>query len=383
MVEATRCGRCGARLSSPTGKGKPCPRCLLALGLSTGLDSLGSPRGAAEFPDRIGGFRILDTVGQGAMGVVYLAEQTEPARGKVALEVLPPGPDSRAVLTRFEVERHPIALLSHPGIAKVLDAGSTDDGRLFFAMEWVPGVPITEYCDRERMTARQRLELFVEACEAIQHAHAEGVVHGSIEPANVLVTEGNEGPRPKILNLGVARALGERLTDDASYSAQELLSGTPLYVAPEQTRSGPQEGDARADVYALGVLLHELLAGEPPFEARRLRQAGWAERVRIIRDEEPPPPSARVATLDATAAAEVAVRRRTEPRRLVKELKGDLDWVTMRALEKAPSRRYPSAYELGLDVRRYLRREPVTAGPSGLWGRLARAVRRVLRLPTS
>jgi len=389
MADMNRCARCGATLPPRQGEGESCPRCLLALGLSTGFASLGGAKGASssdevpsDFPDSIGGFGILDTLGEGGTGVVYLAEQTQPVRRKVALKVVRAGLSSREVLARFETERQALALLSHPGIAKVLDAGTAEDGRAFFAMEWVPGVPITEHCDRERLTTVQRLELLVEVCEAVQHAHAEGVTHGEIKPSNVLVTEEDEGPRPKILDLGVARALGERLTAEALYSAQGLLSGTPSYVAPEQitvTPAGPSEGDARADVYALGVLLYELLAGAPPFEARRLRQAGWAEMVQVIQQEEPPRPSARVTTLEGTSASEVAVRRRTEPRRLIKELRGDLDWIALKALEKDRSRRYQSAYDLGLDIRRLLRHEPVTARPASLRSLLGKALRRYRR----
>lgn len=383
MVEPSRCGRCGARLPSPTGKGKPCPRCLLALGLSTGLDSLGSARGVAEFPDSIGGFRILDTLGDGSLGIVYLALQTQPVPRKVSLTVVRAGLDFHEVMTRFEAERQTLGRMSHPGIAKLLDVGTVEGGRPFFVTEWVPGIPVTEYSDRERLTVHQRLGLFVEACEAVQHAHAEGVVHGDIKPSNIVVTEENAGPRPRILNLGVARALGEALTPEGLYSAQGLLSGTPSYLAPEQTgpSAGPSEGDARSDVYALGVLLYELLAGAPPFEARRLRQAGWAEMVRVIQQEEPPRPSARVTTLEATAATEVALRRRTEPSRLVEELEGDLDGITLKALAKDRSGRYQSAYDLGLDVRRHLRQEPVSARSPGFGARLARAVRRAFRAP--
>lgn len=382
MVDTSRCERCGAILPSRRGGGESCPRCLLALGLSAGLGPLGDAPGAPDVSESIGGFRVLDTLAQGRTGVVYLAEQTEPVRRKVALKVVRAGLDSHAVLSRFEAERQALSLVSHPGIAKVLDIGIAKNGKPYFAMEWVPGVPITEHCDRERLTLPQRLELFVEVCEAVQHAHAGGIIHGGIKPSNVLVTEENEGPRPKILDLGVARALGQRLTAEALDTARGLLSGAPWYVAPEQTQSdGPDtERDARSDVYALGVLLYELLAGAPPFEARRLRQAGWTEMVRIIQQEEPPRPSARVAMLEATAASEVALRRRTEPRRLVKELRGDLDWINLKAVQKDRARRYASAYDLGLDLRRHLRDEPVTAGPTGLGSRLGKALRHCRRL---
>ncbi len=383
MVDARRCARCGATLPPRQGEGESCPRCLLALGLSTGFASLVGASGASpsdgvapDFPDSIGGFRILDTLGERSQGVVYLAEQTQPVRRKVALKVVRAGLDSREVLTRFEAERQALALLSHPGIAKVLDAGTTEDGRPFFPMEWVPGVPITEHCDRERLTVHQRLELFVEVCEAVQHAHAEGLTHGNIKPSNVLVTEEDEGPRPKVLDFGVTRALDQRLTEETLSTAVGLLVGAPGYASPEQLVETHPGIDSRSDVYSLGVLLYELLVGVAPFESRRLRQAGWAKMVRIVREEEPQRPSARVTTLGGAPASEVGIRRRTEPRRLIKEFRGDLDWITLKALEKDRSRRYQSAYDLGLDIRRHLRGEPVTAGPSDFSRRLIRAVYR-------
>jgi serine/threonine protein kinase len=386
VADEQRCARCGAILPPRRGERESCPRCLLALGLSTGFGSRDVAPGvslsedvAGDLPDSIGGFPILDLLGAGSRSVVYLAGQER----RVALKVVRSELDPRQVLARFEAERPALDQVSHPGLAKVLDAGTAEDGRPWFAMEWVQGVPITEHCDRERFTVRQRLELLVEVCGAVQHAHAAGVIHRDIKPSNILVTEEEGSPRPKILDLGVARALDQRLTAEALYTARGLLSGTPCYVAPEHTEpEGPgSEVDARSDVYSLGMLLYELLAGAPPFDARRLRQAGWAEMMRTIREEAPPRPSTRVATLGGASASEVAVRRRTEPRRLVEELRDDLDWIALRALEKDPSRRYSSADGLGLDIQRHLRDEPVSAGPPGLGGRLARALRQAFHVP--
>jgi serine/threonine protein kinase len=379
MADERRCPRCGAVL--PAGGGE-CTRCLLALGLTEGLTpqtdpGLSSPDPGAELPERIGAYRILDTLGSGGMGVVYLAEQEEPVRRRVALKVVRPGLDSGDVLGRFAAERQALALMDHPGIAKVFDAGTTDDGRPYFAMEWVAGVPITEYCDRERLTSRQRLELFVEVCEAIQHAHTKGVLHRDVKPSNVLVTEAEGRARPKVIDFGVAKALGPKLTEQTLYTALGVLVGTPGYMSPEQSEPTPAGVDTRSDIYSLGVLLYELLVGEPPFEPRRLRKAGWAGMVRIIQHEEPPRPSRRVTTLAGATATDVAERRRTEPRRLARELRGDLDWIVLKALEKDRSRRYQSASGLGLDIQRHLRDEPVVASPPSLVGRIGRALRRL------
>ena len=385
MADQQRCARCGAPLQPHHGDGESCPRCLLALGLSTGLGSrdptpAASPAGGglAGFPDHLGELRILDCLGVGEAGTVYLAEQAPPAQGKVALKVVRTGLDAAEVLDRFEAEHEALTHITHPGIAKVLQTGTTEDGRAYFVMEWIRGVPITEYCDRERLTTHRRLALFVEVCEALHRAHEVGVVHRNIKPSNVLVVEEDGKPHPKVLDLGIARALDQRLTAESLYSARSLLSGTPCYVPPElMDPSGlPPEADARSDVYSLGVLLFELLVGTPPFDARRLRQAGWAEMVRVIREEEPAPPGRRVRGLGGVAATEVALQRGTEPRRLALELQGDLDAIVLATLLKDPSRRYSSVLDLATDVRRHLRHEPVSVRTLGLGARLRRFLRR-------
>jgi serine/threonine protein kinase len=377
MADEPRCPRCGAGV--PVGGGG-CARCLLALGLTEGLTPEAAPGPSpsdpgAEIPERIGPYRILDTLGSGGMGVVYLAEQEGPLRRRFALKVVRPGLGSGDVLRRFEVERQALALLDHPGVARVFDAGTTDDGRTYFAMEWVAGVPITEHCDRERLTSRQRLELFVEVCGAIQHAHTKGILHRDVKPSNVLVTEAEGRVQPKVVDFGVAKALGPKLTEETLHTALGVLVGTPGYMSPEGSDPTVAGVDERSDLYSLGVLLYELLVGEPPFEPRRLRRAGWAKLVRIIQHEEPPRPSTRLGKLGADTATQVAQRRRTEPRRLARELRGDLDWIVLKTLEKDRSRRYQSAHDLGLDIQRHLRGDPVVACPPSLISRFGRALR--------
>jgi eukaryotic-like serine/threonine-protein kinase len=383
LPDRERCRRCGAALTSPRG---PCPRCLLALALAAGgdTDEAAAQESATEIrkdeprgtpPDRIGPYRIIETLGIGGMGIVYLAEQEIPVRRQVAVKLMRPELESRDVLARFQAERQALALMDHPGIAKVFDAGTSADGRPYFVMEWVAGLPITEHCDQKRLGSKGRLNLFAEVCDAIHHAHMKGILHRDIKPTNVLVTEAEGRPRPKVIDFGIAKALHQKLTERTYYTALGMLVGTPGYMSPEQASLNAAGVDTRTDVYSLGVLLYELLVGSPPFESRRLREMGWAEMLRVIQEEEPRRPSARV-TSAARAGADVAGRRGTGAGRLARELRGDLDWIVLKALEKEPSRRYQSAHTLAEDVRRHLGDHPVTAGPPTLRYRIAKAARR-------
>jgi tetratricopeptide (TPR) repeat protein/serine/threonine protein kinase len=324
----------------------------------------------------VGPYKLLEQLGEGGFGVVFLAEQQEPVRRQVALKVLKPGMDTRQVVARFEAERQALALMDHPNIAKVLDGGATASGRPYFVMELVRGVPITEHCDQNRLGARERLELFASVCQAVQHAHQKGVIHRDLKPSNVLVTLYDGTPVPKVIDFGIAKATKQRLTERTLFTNFAQMVGTPLYMSPEQAEMNGLDVDTRSDVYALGVLLYELLTGTTPFESETLRRAGLDEMRRIIREEEPPRPSHRVTTLGAGASATVSERRGVDGRRLSQLLRGELDWIVMKALEKDRNRRYESASALAADVQRYLHDEPVQACPPSAWYRLRKFVRR-------
>jgi len=373
MATFARCPRCGARLGAAD---DVCPSCLLRSALDFASDE--APRGptvSSDQPERIGPYRLLETLGQGGMGIVYLAEQEEPIRRRVALKVIKVGHDTRQVVARFEAERQTLALMHHPNIAAVFDAGTTKQGRPYFAMEYVPGLPITEYCDQHRLSMRERIGLFVDVCAAVHHAHQKGIIHRDIKPTNILVTEQDDRPVPKVIDFGVAKATGQHLTERSFFTEHGVLIGTPEYMSPEQADGSGAGVDTRADIYALGVVLYELLVGALPFEPQVLRAAGYEEIIRIIRDEEPARPSTKLSSMGATAT-DVARRRRTDQRALTRELTGDLDWVTLKALEKDRSRRYPSVSELAADLVRHLRTEPVVARPPSAAYRLGRFVRR-------
>ncbi|MBI2510427.1 MAG: serine/threonine protein kinase [Opitutae bacterium] len=313
--------------------------------------------------DRIGAYALVRRVGEGGCGVVYLAEQTEPLRRHVALKVIKLGMDTREVIARFEAERQALALMDHPCIARVFDAGATATGRPFFAMEFVDGLPITRFCDEHRLTTEQRLDLFARVCLAIQHAHQKGIIHRDVKPSNILVAMHDGTPMPKVIDFGIAKATQGRLAQHTLVTQLDQLVGTPAYMSPEQVEARDLDIDTRSDVYSLGVLLYELLAGRPPYDPQSLLQAGVAEIRRIIREVDPPRPSTRLATLAAVDRDTVARLRGAASVQLTSVLRGDLDWIVMRCLEKDRARRYGTAHELAEDVRRHLRCETVTARP--------------------
>jgi serine/threonine protein kinase len=327
----------------------------------------------------VGPYKLLEQIGEGGFGVVFLAEQTQPVRRKVALKMLKPGMDTRQVVARFEAERQALALMDHPNIAKVFDGGATDSGRPYFVMELVKGVPITEFCDHNHLTPRQRLELFVSVCQAVQHAHQKGIIHRDLKPSNVLVSRHDTTPVVKVIDFGVAKALGQELTDKTLFTGIAQMIGTPLYMSPEQAGMSDLDVDTRSDVYSLGVLLYELLTSTTPFSTERLKRASFDEIRRIIREEEPPRPSTRVSTL-AKADTTVSTNRRCDPERLSELCRGELDWIVMKALEKDRSRRYESSSALAADVQRYLNDEPVLACPPSAWYRFGKFYRRNRRV---
>jgi serine/threonine protein kinase/tetratricopeptide (TPR) repeat protein len=326
--------------------------------------------------DEIGPYRIVKQLGQGGMGEVWLAEQSKPIQRRVALKVIKRGMDTRQVVARFEAERQALAMMDHPCVAKVHDGGATPGGRPFFVMEYVPGVPITDYCDSHRLSLSERLAVFRQVCEGVQHAHQRAIIHRDLKPSNVLVESVGDKHLPRIIDFGVAKATAQRLTEKTLFTEQGMLIGTPEYMSPEQAELTEEGIDTRTDVYALGVILYEILAGALPFDSRELRRAGFDGIRHKICNEEPPKPSTRISTLDEASSAESAKRRRTDPGSLKRRLKGDLDWIVMRALEKDRNRRYDSPRDLAADLERHLRHEPVSAGPPSVGYRAAKFVKR-------
>jgi serine/threonine protein kinase/tetratricopeptide (TPR) repeat protein len=326
--------------------------------------------------DRIGHYKLLQQVGEGGCGVVYMAEQEEPVRRRVALKVIKMGMDTRQVIARFEAERQALALMDHPNIAKVLDGGSTDAGRPYFVMELVRGVRITDYCDQNNLSTAQRLGLFVQVCKAIQHAHQKGIIHRDIKPSNILVTLHDGIPVPKVIDFGIAKAIEQRLTDKTLFTALEQFMGTPAYMSPEQAEMSGLDIDTRSDIYSLGVLLYELLTGQMPFDPAELRMAGLDEMRRIIREKEPVKPSTRLSSLAAAEQTTVAKRRQVEAPRLLHLVRGDLDWIVMKSMEKDRTRRYETANGLASDIQRHLNSEPVLASPPSAAYRFGKLVRR-------
>jgi serine/threonine protein kinase/tetratricopeptide (TPR) repeat protein len=309
----------------------------------------------------IGPYKLLEQIGEGGMGVVFMAEQQEPVRRKVALKLIKPGMDTRQVIARFEAERQALAVMDHPGIARVLDAGTTPSGHPYFVMELVRGVPITSYCDENNLPVRERLELFASLCQAIQHAHTKGIIHRDIKPTNILVTRQDGRAVVKVIDFGVAKAMGQQLTEKTLFTNFAQMIGTPLYMSPEQAEQSGVDIDTRSDIYSLGVLLYELLTGSTPVDAEQLKRAAFEEIRRIIREVDPPTPSARISGSNTLAA--IAAHRHIEPARLSKLVRGELDWIVMKALEKDRNRRYETANAFATDLLHHLNDEPVQACP--------------------
>ena len=296
--------------------------------------------------------------------MVYMAEQQKPVRRRVALKIIKPGMDSRQVIARFEAERQALAMMDHPNIARVLDAGCTESGRPYFAMELVQGIPITQYCDDKQLSPQERLELFIQVCHAVQHAHQKGIIHRDLKPSNVLVMIYDGKPIPKIIDFGVAKALHQQLTEKTLFTQFGAVVGTLEYMSPEQAEMDVVGTDTRSDIYSLGVLLYELLTGTTPLDGKKLRSLGYAEMLKTIREVDPPKPSTRLSQ-SAHDLANISAKRHTEPRRLQKLIAGDLDWIVMKCLEKDRTRRYETANGLAMDIQRHLHDEAVTASPAG------------------
>jgi serine/threonine protein kinase/Flp pilus assembly protein TadD len=347
---------------------------------------LGSP-GDAALPGGesvgtvIGRYRLLEEIGEGGFGTVYMAEQQHPVRRMVAFKIIKLGMDTKQVIARFEAERQALAMMDHPNIAKVLDAGATETGRPYFVMELVKGVPLGAYCDQEGLSTVERLKLFVQVCQAVQHAHQKGVIHRDIKPSNVMVTMHDGRPVPKVIDFGIAKATNARLTEKTLFTEYRQLVGTPEYMSPEQAEMSELDIDTRSDIYSLGVLLYELLTGTTPFDSQELRRGGFGEIQRIICEQEPPKPSTRLSSMETARGAsaslpDIARNRRTDPASLRRSVRGDLDWIVMKAMEKDRTRRYATAQELAQDIERHLGDEPVTASPPSAGYRFHKMVRR-------
>ncbi len=325
---------------------------------------------------RIDRYKLLQRIGEGGGGVVYMAEQEEPVRRRVALKIIKLGMDTKSVIGRFEAERQALAMMDHPNIARVLDAGATETGRPYFVMELVRGVKITDYCDQNQLDTRGRLDLFIQICQAIQHAHQKGIIHRDIKPSNILVTLHDGVPVPKVIDFGIAKATEVQLTDKTFFTAYEQIIGTPAYMSPEQAEMSGLDIDTRSDIYSLGVLLYELLTSRTPFDPKELVSRGLDEMRRTLREREPQRPSTMLTTLQGQELTKTAEHRHAEPPKLISMLRGDLDWIVMKALEKDRRRRYETANGLAMDINRYLNNEPVVARPPSRFYRFQKLVRR-------
>jgi len=375
MAKENRCPHCGEDLPPDAPQGV-CPRCLMQAGLvmdpKVTLDTPSSIEGPGT---KIGHYELLELIGEGGMGLVYLAEQKEPVKRRVALKIIKPGMDSKQVIARFEAERQALALLDHPNIAHVFDAGTTETGRPYFVMEYVRGMSIIKYCDDHKHNIEQRLRLFEQVCEAVHHAHQKGIVHRDIKPSNILVSVHGDRAVPKIIDFGIAKAITQPLTDKTFVTFQGQLLGTPEYMSPEQVDLATQDIDTRSDIYSLGVVLYELLAGVLPFERESFERAGFAEIQQMVREQEPASPSIRLTHLGEKAKT-IAASRGTQVIALARRLHRELEWIPLKAMRKDRCRRYRSASELADDVRNYLNGLPLIAGPETAIYRVKKFVRK-------
>ncbi len=331
---------------------------------------------AAPPAQMLGRYKLLEKLGEGGFGEVWMAEQREPVKRRVALKIIKLGMDSRQIVARFEAERQALAMMDHPNIAKIFDADVTGTGRPYFVMELVRGIKITEYCDQNQLPTKERLDLFIKVCQAIQHAHQKGIIHRDIKPSNILVTLHDGVPVPKVIDFGIAKATQQELTDKTVFTQFQQFIGTPAYISPEQAEMSGLDIDTRADIYSLGVLLYELLVGQTPFDANEMMQGGLDALRQIIREKEPLRPSTKLNTLPGDARTTAGKRRQTDVGKLVHQLQGDLDWIVMKCLEKDRTRRYETANGLASDIQRHLNNEAVLARPPSAAYRFQKAIRR-------